>query len=497
MKDIFVLLVLLNAQTTKVFSQPYQSDSDGNCRNSSREYLSEDSYLCCKKCRPGQRLKQECSASTESVCETCPPGQAIEDWNYSRNCFSCKRCKTTKGLQEIQHCTPTTKSKCGCQPGMFCILGFEDPYCEACRKYKQCGAGYGVSVPGKANSDVTCQRCPDGTFSDTVSYVDHCVPHTKCQGGVVLRRGNATSDNVCGPVASTEGHADTAFTTASTIMSTTSSPKTPTSNSKVLHEPTDSTPGGLLVSGTGFNHSTKSPLPRKSDGKLVIGAIIGVIIGLIVLLSIIIALLFFCKTTWRKDTGNFKPKVDANGNCETGGEQINQRSVGGTQPTSLTETSPEQQYLLEKGEASSNQSQCSNNTEPSTRTDGCSSDESIGPLRSTIDLHNPQSALSQPMTLLSNTEPATPQTSLPTQSSSHPTSPQIINPITANPQVNVNIHVHIGNGSAGTSSVMPTDLIQTDSTLPFGEEEESFSIPQQEAGKQSLTSVQESASCSA
>lgn len=177
--------------------------------------------------------------------------------------------------------------------------------------------------------------------------------------------------------------------------------------------------------------------------------------------------------------------------------QINQDYLGEAQVISLTVTSPEQQCLLVKGEACSDQSQTSCNTETLTRTDDCSSCESISPQQSTIALHSPHSAFSEPMTLLSNAEPAPPQTSIPTQPSSQPTSPQIISPVTTSPHVNVNITFHIGHGSVGTPSVMPTDLRQADFQIPFGEEEESFSIPQQEAGKQSVMAVQESASYSA
>lgn len=177
--------------------------------------------------------------------------------------------------------------------------------------------------------------------------------------------------------------------------------------------------------------------------------------------------------------------------------QINQGYLRETQLISSTLTSPEQQCLLEKGEACSDQSQSSNNTETLTRTDDCSSYESIAPLQSTIAFHSPHSALSEPMTLLPSTEHFPPQTSIPTQSSSQPTSSQIISPVTTSPHVNVNITFHIGNGSGRTPSVMPTDLVQVDSQLPFGEAEESFSIPQQEAGKQSMMAVQESTSYSA
>lgn len=154
--------------------------------------------------------------------------------------------------------------------------------------------------------------------------------------------------------------------------------------------------------------------------------------------------------------------------------------------------SPEEQYLLETGEVRSDCSQCNNNTETLTRTEGSSSHESISPLQSTVLFNNPSSALSEPLPLISNTDPVTSQPSILTQSPSQPTSPHIISPVTTSPHVNVNITFHIGNGSCGTPPVNPVDLIQAGCKLPLGREEESFSIPQQEDGKQSLISVQES-----
>lgn len=152
--------------------------------------------------------------------------------------------------------------------------------------------------------------------------------------------------------------------------------------------------------------------------------------------------------------------------------QISQES----QMTSYRTT--EQQYLLEKGEASSDHSQSSNTTE--TRTEACSSHESTSQCAS---------ALSEPLPLLSNTEPAPP--SIVRQSSSQPTS--IISPVTTSPHVNVNITLHIGNGSCGTPTVVPADLLQAGSQLPFGEAEECICSPQQEDGKWSVMSVEENA----
>ncbi|KAJ4927576.1 hypothetical protein JOQ06_015301 [Pogonophryne albipinna] len=267
MKEILVLLVLLSGFTTKVCSQPYHADTDGNCLNSETEYLLEGTDLCCQKCPPGQKRKQKCSETNKTVCEECPTRQYMENWNYAPNCATCLKCKI-----------------------------------------------------GTGNSNVRCERCPNGTFSDTVSSVDHCQPHTNCYGRVVVKKGDATSDRM-----------------------------------------------------------------------------------------------FF-----NPDAARFPPGVDANGNCESG-DKINK-----------------------------------------------------GYLRETHPL----------MTLISDMESVRPQASVPPQSSSQPTSPQVISPLTTIPVVNIT--VNIGHGSCGTPNGT-----HIESQLQFRDEEELLSIPQQEAGKESLMSVQE------
>lgn len=163
--------------------------------------------------------------------------------------------------------------------------------------------------------------------------------------------------------------------------------------------------------------------------------------------------------------------------------------------TSFTLTSPEQECLLEEVREGSNLSQQSNKSETLSKADEYTSHECIGPLQPTLAINGLTSALSEPMTLLSSTEPVSPQTSIPTQSSSQPTSPQIVSPVTNSPHVNVNITLHIGNGSCGSPSFKSTDLSQAEFKLPFGQEEESFSTPQQEAGDLSKASVPESVYC--
>ncbi|XP_053286018.1 tumor necrosis factor receptor superfamily member 1B [Pleuronectes platessa] len=482
MKEILALLVLLFVRTTT----PYGPDSDGRCRNKTTEYLVNN--RCCKKCPPGQRLSQECSDTTESVCKQCDPNQYMEKWNYAQNCLPCRICRSDKGLQYVQNCSSTTRAGCVCKPGMYCNVEFDDPYCAECLKYSPCIAGFGVSVPGTAYSDVSCKRCPTGTFSDTRSFTDPCRPHTDCQGKAVVTQGNTVSDTLCeeGVVHSnllqdtTKGYQPgTLFSTAGTIRST------------VLAISDATLSVSATVSNEVFNHSTTSLPPYRPPG-ISLAAIVSGVIG-ILLLFIIIILVFLCKAVRCKDAEKFHPKVDANGNCERD-KEITQSDLEETQLMCFTVTCPEQQSLLDKAGACSDYSQSSNCTDTLTGTDGGGSYDSIGPLQSTLALNNSYPAVSKPLTLISNTEPVTPQPSVPSESSSQPTSPQIISPLSANPQFNVNITFHIGNGSCGTPSVMPTHLTESDSHLPFGEEEESFSIPQQEDGKHPLRPVQASAS---
>ncbi|XP_028262726.1 tumor necrosis factor receptor superfamily member 1B [Parambassis ranga] len=453
MKDIFVLLVLLTAQATKVCSLPYEADSGGNCYDTTKEYLLDGTNLCCKKCPPGQRLKQKCTETTETVCEPCEAGLYLESWNYSPNCFRCRKCLSKKGLQYAQNCSSTTRSICECNPGRYCVVD-----CTECKKYKQCKAGYGVSQQGTAKSDVKCEPCENGSFSDTASYTDSCKPHTICNRRAVIRKGNATSDTVCEPLTSTKPDSKTVFTSTSTAATNPNLTTPPTDSIHSIRPP-------LLEDASSLPTTLQSTMEPYSQ---LVFAVVPCVTGAL-LLFIIPVLVFLCRRSRRNDP--VPSKFDANGNCESA-DKISQESQ------LALYRSTEQQYLLEKGEASSDHSQSSNTTE--TRMEACSSHESTSQCAS---------ALSEPLPLLSNTEPAPP--SIVRQSSSQPTS--IISPVTTSPHVNVNITLHIGNGSCGTPTVVPADFLPAGNQLPFGEAEECFCSPQQEDGKRSVMSVEESA----
>ncbi|KAM8917172.1 tumor necrosis factor receptor superfamily member 1B isoform 4-T4 [Spinachia spinachia] len=298
MKEILVVLLLLKAQTLKVCSQPYQADADGNCLNSTTEYLLEGSNLCCKKCPPGQRQTQKCSETTETVCERCPTGLFMETWNYAPNCFPCTKCKEKKGVQEAQVCSSTERSRCVCQPGMFCLMDFDAPFCTACSRYKHCQRGEGVSEPGTANTNVRCKRCPSGTFSDSVSNTQPCLPHTDCNGRVVVRKGNATSDNVCEAQASApparpavvtrRPRHERAFAATSAAAAT--------SDSEAPRGQTETT----LSINTSYSRPEILPAPGAVSGAT-LGAAIAGVMGLL-LFFIAIVLIFICKPVCNKGT---------------------------------------------------------------------------------------------------------------------------------------------------------------------------------------------------
>ncbi|XP_067095319.1 tumor necrosis factor receptor superfamily member 1B isoform X4 [Osmerus mordax] len=192
-----LLAIRLSVEIYKVHSLPYETGPGGSCKNANTEYVPEGSNLCCKKCLPGTRFRKQCSATTETECEQCPETQYIDTYHYIRNCLKCSKCNEDKGLQYFQKCSKTTQARCTCQPGKYCITGFKS--CEECMSYTSCKPGHGVSRNGSADSDVKCAPCPDGTFSDMLSYTQPCQRHTDCkaQGSVMLHPGNATSDSVC------------------------------------------------------------------------------------------------------------------------------------------------------------------------------------------------------------------------------------------------------------------------------------------------------------
>ncbi|XP_029539704.1 tumor necrosis factor receptor superfamily member 1B-like isoform X3 [Oncorhynchus nerka] len=143
-----LLAIMVQPVENTVYTLPYTPDSAEACRNKTAEYYNTLINLCCSKCAPGTRLKNECSTTSDTVCEPCPSGQYSGTFNYFTKCFRCPKCSE-----------------------------------------------------GTTDSDVKCAPCPNGTFSDQHSYTQTCQHHTDCvsQRRGVLTYGNTTSNAVCGP----------------------------------------------------------------------------------------------------------------------------------------------------------------------------------------------------------------------------------------------------------------------------------------------------------
>ncbi|XP_020787907.2 tumor necrosis factor receptor superfamily member 1B [Boleophthalmus pectinirostris] len=461
MKDLVLLLVFLQTLMVRTSSLPYVADANRICPRSER-YVT-DSNLCCSRCPPGHKLKTECTESTDSVCEPCGPEQYLENWNFAINCLSCIKCKASKGLQEERSCSPTKRTKCRCMPDRYCVMS-SNGQCQDCTAYKKCKKGFGVFVKGTDTSNVICKKCPEGTFSDIVSSTEACKNHSICDERHIISKGNATSDTVCKPAASnpyTKPETTTLPVTKRVKATTMKSQPFTKQISNYTH---------LLSSTAELPKVRKEEEPLDPGPDKQLATLFGSVAGVILLL-IVVGLLLLCKRVFKKATVDF-PKVDANGNCDTDSNNTNLCELRDTESLSIKAVQPEQLGLLENGDA-----YCIGNFN--------------GQLQSTIPVYQPQSALSEPLPLQSNVDQVVSQTGTSLQSSSQPTSPQSMAP---SPLVNVNINLHIGNGTCTSPAVMLSDTATAEPKIPFGEEEESCSLLQQEDGKHSLLSVEESGS---
>lgn len=239
----------------------------------------------------------------------------------------------------------------------------------------------------------------------------------------------------------------------------------------------------MWISTTEKRNPTKTQVPDIGPDKQ-LAAIIGGVAGIFLLIVVIVLLVLCKRRASQKIALEEHMKVDANGNCETDGNNMKLFYHGDARHTAIINEQPEQQCLLQNGTV------CQNHCRSDI--DEHNSHESIDPLQSTLPLHQPESALSEPLPLLSHMDQFVSSKKCPTvQTSSQPTSPQSV---TSSPLVNVNINLHIGNGTCGAQAVMLKDLTPAEPEIPFGEEEESCSLLRQEDGKPSLLSVEESES---
>ncbi|KAL7837748.1 hypothetical protein SRHO_G00274590 [Serrasalmus rhombeus] len=141
--------------------------------------------VCCRRCKPGNRLVNSCGEKPEILCQVCENGTYVTD-GKKKLCQKCKQCKVGP-MRVKQPCTASSDTVCECEEGYLC----GDDQCSFC--FEQCGKG---TQP----VDRGCKPCPEGTFNDKIQH--SCVNwSSRCPlpGQKIIANGTAFSDIICGP----------------------------------------------------------------------------------------------------------------------------------------------------------------------------------------------------------------------------------------------------------------------------------------------------------
>ncbi|NXG76690.1 TNR8 factor, partial [Baryphthengus martii] len=268
-----------------------------SCDTLENQFYDETSRSCCYQCPPGQYIsnsvklrrslsRRDCRNHLSAELRFVPEEKLILCYHI---CFF----PTEPDLVEKKPCSFNSSRVCECRPGLFCQMSVRST-CARCQQHTVCKPGFGVKVRGTSTNDVTCEKCPPGTFSDQTSSTDICKPHTNCAklNKGALSEGNATHDQVCLDQLPT-------YLTPSTLPMRFSNE---TSNSDLRKfEGNRVTIAGILLSATTAENPSSTPekalpdtLPTSAKGVVMTGglALWGVVLSVIVLL---VAMLLFWK----------------------------------------------------------------------------------------------------------------------------------------------------------------------------------------------------------
>ncbi|XP_055508688.1 tumor necrosis factor receptor superfamily member 6B-like [Leucoraja erinacea] len=145
----------------------------------------------CKMCPPGKYVAAPCISGQATTCADCLKGQYNPYWSSLEKCHDCKLCGENEDT--VSECNHRSNTGCRCNVESFINNGH-------CKRLTTCFPGYGVLTPGTYTSDSTCEECPRGHFSSTISSKDVCLPHTICADGLVVNvPGNTQHDTLCTP----------------------------------------------------------------------------------------------------------------------------------------------------------------------------------------------------------------------------------------------------------------------------------------------------------
>ncbi|XP_029994649.1 tumor necrosis factor receptor superfamily member 5, partial [Sphaeramia orbicularis] len=150
---------------------------------------------CCKMCPPGTKMTTLGSCQ-KPECRECEEGRYTDTYTEQQECEKQPYCDPNKKFQRAVHKSKKERTECQCQLGFHC----SSESCITCVPHKVCGPGEGAAIKGDHSRDTTCQRCPDGTFSNETSWNSDCKKWTECKSGDQIQKaGTHMSDIVCEP----------------------------------------------------------------------------------------------------------------------------------------------------------------------------------------------------------------------------------------------------------------------------------------------------------
>ncbi|AAU10940.1 hypothetical protein LDVICp095 [lymphocystis disease virus-China] len=142
--------------------------------------------LRCSTCSHNEEPKVACSTTSDVQCQ-CRQGYYYDP--ESEMCFPCSNCESSK--VKVTTCNRTHDTVCKCKEGYYDKNG-------VCVKCGNCYLGEGVKSKCANNTDVTCELCKNGTFSDKVSSSNICYLYTMCTLGLTQLNFNVTwFDTIC------------------------------------------------------------------------------------------------------------------------------------------------------------------------------------------------------------------------------------------------------------------------------------------------------------
>ncbi|XP_035200756.1 tumor necrosis factor receptor superfamily member 8 isoform X1 [Oxyura jamaicensis] len=191
------LWFLLLLQDIQGAPQPSLTSSR-SCDTLKNWFYDETLQRCCYQCPSGYAKRKACPMDPDEDCMRCGPEQYLNEESQKPHCDACVSCAKESDLVEKVPCSFNSSRVCECRPGLFCQTAVKYT-CMRCQQHTACKPGFGVKVRGTSTTDVSCEECPPGTFSDQNSSTDICKPHTDCAklNKVAQSKGNSTHDQIC------------------------------------------------------------------------------------------------------------------------------------------------------------------------------------------------------------------------------------------------------------------------------------------------------------